>query len=71
MSNHHNHPSHTYEFMNKHTALGILILIIGCYMAGYFVGSMHASHKVYKYSAEMRAEYPDVEDIQAYTTVQE
>ncbi|MES2930398.1 MAG: hypothetical protein V4665_01290 [Patescibacteria group bacterium] len=38
MSNHHNHPSHIHNFLNRHTAFAILILIVGCFVAGYFIG---------------------------------
>ena len=32
------HHTHTHDFINQHTAFGILILILGCFFAGYFVG---------------------------------
>lgn len=38
MSNHHNHPTHVHNFFNKHTAFAILVIIVGCFLAGYFVG---------------------------------
>ncbi|MFA7315422.1 MAG: hypothetical protein WC059_01300 [Candidatus Paceibacterota bacterium] len=42
MSNHHTHESHSHNFINKHTAPAILLLIIGCFLAGYFLGQ-HSS----------------------------
>jgi hypothetical protein len=28
-----------HNFINKHTAFGILLLVIGCFLAGYFIGT--------------------------------
>ncbi len=33
-----------HNFINKHTALGIFLLIVGCFLAGYFVG-FHSKYK--------------------------
>jgi hypothetical protein len=46
MSNHHNHPSHIHNFFNKHTALAILLLVVGSFVAGYFV-ARHSSWNDY------------------------
>jgi hypothetical protein len=35
---HHNHQSHNHDFINKHTAFAILVLIVVCFIAGYLVG---------------------------------
>ncbi len=66
MSNHHTHESHSHNFINKHTAPAILLLVLGCFTAGYFLGQYQVfgktksfrSEKSYMHSDYMMSEYP-------------
>lgn len=33
------------DFINRHTAFAVLLLVLGCFFAGYFVGQMSERSK--------------------------
>jgi hypothetical protein len=37
----HRHP----EFINRHTAMAVLMLVVGCFFAGYYVGKVTEARK--------------------------
>jgi hypothetical protein len=55
--NHHNHPSHIHNFFNKHTAVAILLIIVGSFAAGYYVAKhapwCNGEFRMFKYKQEV------------------